>query len=140
MYSLCTKCNHFFDIHLILGWKSSAIEHIPSNEQRGNLNQLLGWIIHGPQREVLIIFLHNILKESVQKKREEQENVSHIDCSYPWRKLFVLPKMLEDASQVRCNWHQDVHPAPQSEKNMSNMQNMQYMTYFAYSLYFITYI
>jgi hypothetical protein len=48
--------------------------------------------------------------------------------------------MLEDASQVRCNWHQDVHPAPQSEKNMSNMQNMQYMTYFAYSLYFITYI
>jgi hypothetical protein len=48
--------------------------------------------------------------------------------------------MLEDASQVRCNRHQDVHPAPQSEKNMSNMKNMQYMTYFAYSLYLITYI
>ncbi len=80
--------------------------------------------IHGSQREVLVMFLHNILKESVQKKREELENVSHIDCSYPRRKLFVLPKMLEDASQVRCNWHQDVDPAPQSEKIMSNMKNM----------------
>jgi hypothetical protein len=62
---------------------------------------------------VPIVFLHNILKESVHKKGEKKENVAHIDRSNPWWKLFVLPNILENTRQVRCHWHQNVVLSPQ---------------------------
>jgi hypothetical protein len=48
------------------------------------------------QREIPVVFVHNILKESVQKKEEDQENVAHINSSDSWRKLFVLQQMFRN--------------------------------------------
>ena len=126
MYLPVAKFSHFLDIHHILGWKP-AIEHIPSNEEHGYLNQLLGRIVHGSQRKIPIVFLHNILKESVHKKGDEQENVAHINRSNPCRKPFMLLQMLKNTRQVRGHLHQNVELAPQP--------NNKYVKYAKYAKY-----
>jgi hypothetical protein len=66
----------------------------------------LGELYNGCRGLVPVVFVHNILKESIQEERGggEQDNVEHINSLDSWRKFFVLPKMLKTTSQVRCDW------------------------------------
>jgi hypothetical protein len=54
------------------------------------------------------VFVGHICQQSIQKKRQEKEDVQHVYHTYPRWYLFVSPKILKNTGEVRGNRYQTV--------------------------------
>ena len=105
MHLLFTQAGKVLDIHLVLWRKPSAIQIVPLNKQHSDPDELSGRIKHRVERICPVVFERHIGQQSIQKKRQDKEDVLHVYCTDPRRYLFVSPKILKNTGEVRCNWH-----------------------------------
>ena len=107
MHLLFTQGGKVLDIHLVLWRKPSVIQIVPLKKQHSDPDELSGRIKPRVERICPVVCEHHIGQQSIQKKRQDKEDVLHVysSCTDPRLYLFVSPKILKNTGEVRCNWH-----------------------------------
>ena len=91
-------------IILVLRRESTTIQAIPCKQHHHNLHHMWRWIGNLDDRIASVVLGNLLCEQSLQKERQQQEDVAHIHRSNSRWQFLLAAQILEYACHVWGDW------------------------------------